>query len=316
MAYESFPNIDHNNRAITLAEHEQLADPARQSGLVGWAEASPLFADNTGRHVKLRAGCSASILGTRFNNLTETVIPVAANNSTSIRVDLAVLRLRREQSGLGANDQYTISPVVIPGVPGAQAPPPMTRNNIPGSGYWDIPLAAVGVAPGAVTIGPEHVAPKAYYISASGYTGREEWGFPPIELGAIFRGVDTNCTYIAAGGVWVQIYKDSGWRPTEVGTAWSVQGTGVARTRLRNGVVFLQLDLFRVGGPLNGAPDIIAAVPQGFQSDREIIMTGAMNVGGHAVRFSVRPDRGVWIDAYPAALVPGRAVSVTSSWPI
>ncbi|MEV1315376.1 hypothetical protein AB0J14_04745 [Micromonospora arborensis] len=319
MAFESFPNLDHNNRVITLAEHEQVAAPERLSGLTGWSGQPPVYADATGRHVKLRAGYSASILGTRFNNLSETLIPVAANASGQTRIDLVVLRLRRQDSSLGADDRYTITPVAIEGVPGNQNPPALVRDVVPGSGFWDIPLAAVVVAAGAVTIGSEHVTPKHHYITASGYAGSEAWGFPPAEPGMIFRAENTGATYIGtSSGAWVTVTEDTGWVSPELGSSpsWSVQGTGVARTRLRNGVVHLQLDLFRVGGPLSGAPDWVAAVPWGFQPDREIIMTGAMNAGGHAVRFSVRPDRGVWIDAYPTALVPGRAVSVNDSWPI
>ncbi|MEV1321951.1 hypothetical protein AB0J14_38385 [Micromonospora arborensis] len=300
------------NPSVTQLQHEHLMGGAVASGVAGNPGDPPVvYAPGSGtRAVRVRASRRAVVEGYGWeNDASEIALTLGANASGSVRVDLVVLRLDRSD--------WSVKVKVVAGTPGAGAPS-VTRT-VGSSGVWELPLAEVTVAAGATTIEPAQVANRAYYITASGYTGTEAWGFPPAEPGVIFRAEDTGVTYIGtSSGTWVTVNEDTGWVSAELGNSpsWSVQGSGVARVRRRNHVVFLHLDLFRVGGPLNGAADWVAAVPHGFQPDREIIMTGALNVGGHAVRFSVRPDRGVWIDAYPTALVPGRAVSVCSSWPI
>lgn len=208
MAYESFPNDQHNDRAVTLAEHEQIVVPFGVSGFLNYTGAPPIYADSTGRQVKLRSGISASIRGTRFNSPTETIIPIAANTSGNTRVDLVVLRLRRQESSVGAGDRYTVAPFVIQGVPAAVNPtaPAPVQDLTPGVGVFDLPMAAVTVVNGSITITSAQQIPRAYYVTGSGYTGRDAWAKPPADPGALFWAADTGVAYVAtAAGAWLMV---------------------------------------------------------------------------------------------------------------
>ncbi|MEU7590645.1 hypothetical protein AB0A95_30685 [Micromonospora sp. NPDC049230] len=319
MAYESFPNNQHNNRVITLAEHEQIVAPNSLSGIVGpFLSIPPVFADGTGRHVKLRAGVKASILGTRFNNLTETLIPIGENTSGKNRIDLVVLRLRRQESSLGAGDQYTIAPYVIQGGPADNpvAPPPV-RNDTPGSGFWDIPIDEVYVVNGVTSIGSGATSCQAYHIAGSGYVGRWEWAFPPVEAGVVFRDEQHSVTYIGTGsGTWQSLYEDTSWAAVGVAAGWSTAPTGKCRIRRVNRVAYFQLDLFRTGGslPLGGSRQLVAVLPPQFETDQQVTTLGSVTVAGSSCRFSVDPANNVIIDMY-SAIPTGQAISVLMQWP-
>lgn len=200
MAFESYPNTAHNARALTLAEHEKLVYPLGQTGLVGGVGSPPVIADSSGRQVKLKAGVGALIRGTRFTNLTETVVSIPANTSGNTRIDLLVLRLNRAT--------YEITPVPISGSPGGSpvAPPPV-RNEPGGSpDYYDLPLAEITVTNGATTISAGQVAIRGYWIFGSGLVGNSD-ARPPVETGLIWAEIDTGIKWVgAAGGVFQRIY--------------------------------------------------------------------------------------------------------------
>lgn len=297
------------NPSVTQLRHEWLMGGAVASGVAGSPADPPLvYAPGSGtRAVRVRASRRAIVEGYGWeNDASEIALTLGANASGSVRVDLVVLRLDRSD--------WSVKVKVVAGTPGAGAPS-VTRT-VGSSGVWELPLAEVTVTAGATTIEPAQVANRAYYSTVSGYSGSETWGFPPAKPGVIFRAEDTGNSYIGTMfGTWQRIYEDTGWMPTEVGVLWSKEPTGVAQVRLRNGIVYLQLDIFRIGGAMSGSPEIVAAVPDGFQPEREVLAPGALNIAGAALRFSIRPNRGIWLDSYTSALVPGRAISVTTSWP-
>jgi hypothetical protein len=233
MAHESFPNDAHNARALTLSEHEQIAAPLGLSGLIGYSGTAPVHADSTGMQVKIRDGVSGMIQGTRYNNTSEATIPIAANSSGNTRIDLIVLRLRRTETSLGAGDQYTIVPHRIEGTPaGTPVPPSPVRDNTPGAGYWDIPLAEVTVINGASTITAAQCVSRAYYITGSGYTGRDDWGKPPVEPGVMFRAADSGTVYISSATEWVTLRRYTGWVPITIGQSkagWDMRDVAVNR---------------------------------------------------------------------------------------
>lgn len=314
MAHESFPNDAHNGRAITLAEHEQIVAPLGLSGLLNYQGVTPVFADPSGLQVRLRAGVKASILGTRFNNLTETIIPIQGNTSGNPRIDLVVLRLRRQESAAGAGDHYTIAPFVIQGIPAqTPTPPAPVRDDTPGVGFWDVPLTWVTVPNNAAAVS---VSSQAYYISGSGYTGRDDWAKPPAEPGVLFRANDTGRTYIGTvAGTWEGLYDDSGWVNVALRAGWSVSGSGRARVRRINQVVHLSLDVFRTGGDLSGGTSAVGDVPAGFQPDATVIDQGAVNTVGGTARFGIEPSRAITV-AYFTPIAKGRAISIQTQWPL
>lgn len=294
MSYESFPNDAHNNRVVTLAEHEQIAAPLGLSGLLNYSATAPVFADSSGRQVKLRAGVAASLRGTRFNNTSETIITIPANTSGQTRVDLVVLRLRRQESSVGADDQYTVAPAVVQGTPAATnaaAPGPL-RDDTPGVGFWEMPLAEVTVPHNAASIAVSQVVPRAYYISGSGYAGREDWALPPVEPGVFFRAHDTGVTYIGtAGGVWQQLYHDTGWVAVPGGQSaagWDFRGFHVAR---HGNLVVLIMDLLRTGAPVGASThQYFGPIEDQFRPALPINPPTHVGSPDHSTHTTINPD--------------------------
>lgn len=201
MAIDSFPNTAHASRAVTLAEHEQLAAPLTGSGLVGYTGVAPVYADSTGRQVKVRAGVHGLIRGTKFVNATETVVAVTTNTSGNPRKDLLVARLDRST--------YQVSFVVIAGVAAATplAPSPVRTDSIDGSGVFDQPLAEITLANAYTTIADLNLVNRAWWLSKSGYQGFDA-AKPPIEPGALFKAADAGITYVGGAAKWQPIYRN------------------------------------------------------------------------------------------------------------
>lgn len=208
---ESFPNQDHNARAISLAEYEQLATPLGLDGLINYNGVAPVYADSTGLQVKLRASVSAILRGSRYNSQTGEIIAIPGNASAgTTRIDLIVLRLDRAAA---APNTYTVKPFRIGGVASANpvAPSPVRNDTIDGSGVYDLPLATVSVPYNATTIAALQVTNRAWWVSGSGYTGFQA-AMPPAAPGVTFRANDSGNTFIGtSGGTWQTLYRDTGW---------------------------------------------------------------------------------------------------------
>lgn len=250
MTYESFPNTAHNNRAISLAEHEQIVAPLGASGLIGYTTTTPVYSTGTGtRTVKLRAGVRATIRGTRFNVIAEHDIDgsqILANTSGAARIDLLVLRLNREA---GDPNKFTISPVVITGTPGGApvAPLPVRNDTMDGTGYWDLPLAEIAVPNGATSIAAGGVTNRAWWVTPSGYTGLDT-AKPPVEPGVIFRANDSGVSYIGSNtGKWQRIYQNTGWINVTPPAGWSASPFAFAKV---NDLVVMTARLVRTGAAL------------------------------------------------------------------
>lgn len=213
MALNSYPNNAWNNRAISLAEHEQILLPFGRTGFIGYSTTLPVYAGASARTLYLRAGVRGTVRGTRFNVTSEETIgpdKILANTSGSPRRDLLVMRLNREAA---APNQFTVSPVVLTGVPAAApvAPSPVRNDTMDGTGVWDFPVTEIPVPNGATTLTLTAADFRGWWCSPSGYTGLEV-GKPPAEPGLIFRANDSGVSYIASNtGKWQRIYQESGW---------------------------------------------------------------------------------------------------------
>lgn len=243
MALDSFPNTPHNNRAISLAENEQLLAPLGGSGLVGYTGITPVYADSTGRQVKVRAGVHGWIRGTKFTNITETIVNVTTNTSGNPRVDLLVARVSRTN--------YGVTYVVIPGAASATplAPQPVRNDTIDGSGVFDLPLAEIKVANAYTTVAAGDVKNRAWWLSLSGYQGFAA-APPPVEPGALFRANDAGITYIGtAGGAWQKIYNNGGWvGPVGVPAGWNPLAFHFCRV---GDLVVMNVRIIRTGAAVN-----------------------------------------------------------------
>lgn len=129
-------------------------------GIVGTiADTTAVYADSTGMQVKIRSGKIATVHGHGwYSGSSDFTKTVTANASGSARVDLVVLRLSRST--------WAITAEVKAGTPGSGVPPSLTQDAATtGAGVWEIPLATVAVANGAVTIAAGNVTNAQQYVA-------------------------------------------------------------------------------------------------------------------------------------------------------
>lgn len=158
MAESSWPWSGYNSRAVNDAEYELLASSYRQDGIHGTpSDTAVVYADSTGRQVKIRAGKHANVRGhTWYSGGSEFTQSLGTNTSGSTRVDRIVLRLDRAT--------WEVSVEVVQGTPGAGAP---TLTQQTGStGVWEIPLAQVSLAHNYTTVTAGNLTYEAFYLGA------------------------------------------------------------------------------------------------------------------------------------------------------
>lgn len=109
-----------------------------------------VFADSTGRQVKIRTGLATAYGVTLYNNAEYTLTGFTLNGSGNPRIDVVVARF-----DWGAN---TVSFHIEPGSPAASPTPPVLALT-PG-GVWDLELAYIAIASGYVTIAPGDVTDR------------------------------------------------------------------------------------------------------------------------------------------------------------
>lgn len=309
MAYESFPNTGHNNRAVTPAEFEQIAVPLGLSGLINYSGSNPVVADSSGMQVKLQAGVQASIRGSKFNNLTETVIAIGANASGNPRIDLVVLRLNRSN--------YQITPVVIAGVAAASpiAPSAVRQNTTDGTGLWDIPLCEVLVANGAATIAAGNLTHRAWWILGGGYVS-QTGGRPPAEPGVTWLEANTGIQWIGTTtGTYRRVASSTGVVTIPAPAGWS---GGLNFVRLAD-TVHMSAAVQRTGGTLaNTVSPVLATITEEYRPPVNWYGVYHCSFPDHSSHVQVRPDDGQVVflgTANGDEITNGATLYTSMTWP-
>jgi hypothetical protein len=225
VAESSWPTIA-GSRAVTDDQYEVMAAGYTADGVISqWTDSAPVFADSSGRQVKIRANFTAIVAGHGYSSGTsDTIKAVTANASGSTRIDLIVLGLDRTTQAVTA--------YVKAGTPGAGVPPALLRDaRGGGTGKWEIPIGQVSVANGAATLAAATVTNIAWYsrgdtvatVSTSTLQP-EATAYPKREH------TDTGHVFESVSGVW----RRYPWQ-----TAWGVIGgqryTGGSATPLVTG---------------------------------------------------------------------------------
>jgi hypothetical protein len=142
VAETSWPTA--TTRIVTDDQYEVLGRAFAGDGVMqGPAATAVVYADSSGRQVKVRASKQAYLRGRGWDSgLTETIVSIAANASGSTRYDVVVLRFTRAT--------FTVAVAVVQGTPGAGTP--TVTQDAGTTGVWEMPLARVTVASGATTI--------------------------------------------------------------------------------------------------------------------------------------------------------------------
>ena len=263
MAEASWPSPNHNTGAVNDEEYEKLAHPQAGDGIVGTpADTSVVFADSSGRQVKVRANKFGVVRGRHWDSgSVETTVAVAANSSGSTRIDTAVLRLTRAT--------WDVTFEIVQGTPGAGAP--ALTQDLGVTGVYEIPLGDATVIDGSTNITAAQFTRREYYLGEQLIvclsTNR-----PPHASGRRIWETDTGKEYVSTGVAWVQTYPvvaaddDSGVVNITPASGWSAAGANYVRVRRRNGTVHLQFHLRRTGAGISANGQVaMLTVPSGHR---------------------------------------------------
>ncbi|MFI8531053.1 hypothetical protein ACIGMX_12470 [Streptomyces aquilus] len=275
MAQDSWPGPAHNDRAVTDAEFEWMAQRYSDSGVYGDpVYNSAVVTAGTGLSVNVRSFVHASVRGHAWYSGTSTVtLAIAANASGSTRIDRVVLRLDRSA--------WTVRAVVKQGTPGGGAPA-LTQDS-GDTGVFEIPLANVTLLSGATSV---TVTRNELYVGARIRPCTSTTRNPNPVPGEMAYERDTGRVRLYTGSGWSSLFDDSGVIEINAPTvAWSNETACVLEKR--NGSVHLRLGSFiRAAGTL--AADIDSRLPAIIPADYR------------------HPTRDQYVPVYISGAKPGR----------
>lgn len=229
--------------AVTDANYEKLMAEISGSGLIGDPTATSLmYADGTGRQVKLKASRQAVIRGFRWETDADGLtVPIASNTSGYPRLDLGVLQLDRST--------FNVRFAIKPGTPAANPIAPTATQQTGPIGVFEIPVGTVKVASttttqansGLPSIAAADVTPLDYFIAPPPLVTHST-RMPPTKPGQLVTQWDKGRTLAAYGSEYHLIGENGS--PVKVTTKSGWDNTNVWLTR-RNGFVFMQAILYR-----------------------------------------------------------------------
>ncbi|WP_053065476.1 hypothetical protein [Micromonospora sp. RV43] len=241
MAETSYPVA--GGGAVTDAAYEKLMADVTGSGLIGAPTVSSLmYADSTGRQIKLKALRQAIIRGFRWEtDASGLTVPVPANISGYPRLDLGVLQLDRAD--------FRVRFLLKQGVPGTNPVAPPVEQNTLADGVWEIPVGTVRVASttttqansGLPSIAAADVTAMDYFLAPPGIVTHSA-RMPPAKPGQVVTQWDKGRTLAAYGDQYHLIGENGPRVKLAVKGGWDNANVWVTR---RNGFVFMHAILYR-----------------------------------------------------------------------
>lgn len=203
MAQYSRPTPD-NGRVVSDDDYERLASSYANDGLIGLtSDTYPVYADSTGRQVKIRLNKLAQVRGylwgadTSADEIQATTTNVAGNP----RIDRLVLQLNRTTRN--------VRTLLKTGTAAASPSPAALTQNSPGSGVWEFPLARWQIASGYTTVAAGDIVPEGWYLNADNSLAALSTYAQPqgssIKPGMTYYEVDTGYTYRYSGTKWLRL---------------------------------------------------------------------------------------------------------------
>ncbi|MER5608331.1 hypothetical protein AB0F93_00045 [Micromonospora tulbaghiae] len=231
--------------AVVDRRYEKLLSQISGAGFLGSpTRGQAMYADSTGRQIKLAALLAAIIFGYRWETDGDGLtVPVEPNTSGLPRLDLGVLRLDRST--------WTVRFALKVGTPAAAPVAPAVTQNDNDNGVWEIPVGTVRVASttsaqasaGLPSIAAADVTPLEFYLAPPPLlTHSSRMGSVPVRPGQQVTQYDRGRTYTGMGtshhltgenGPWVKLAVKSGW---DNANCWVMR---------RNGFVYMQAILYR-----------------------------------------------------------------------
>jgi hypothetical protein len=303
VADDSWPSPNHNSRAVSSDELDALLSPYVPSGLIGRpTDLDIVFADSSGRNVKVRAERHGLVHGRLWYSGSSTVtLTIAANGSGNDRYDLVVLRYNKST--------YDIRATVITGVAGSGVPDPIDSVS-----YFDVPLGFVKVEPGASVIAGDHVTASGYFIASTAYESKAAYPPPHAPL-RLWRESNTGIVRFSTGSAWIVLHQDTGWLTRPASSGFTVPGEGYGvKFRSLNGFATLAGEVQRSGtlGANSRAP-IMSVDPAYAPAQRLPVRLWA---AGNDCLGAIQANGTVTIDTHPTLGGGANIVLHATTWPV
>lgn len=178
---------------------------------------------------------AAFVRGFLVTNTAGIWTATVPTQSAADRVDRLVLRLDRSAS----TKANWLKPVILPGSSGSASPPALQASD---TGLYDLPVArwttkANGTLTGLV---------DERYRSAGGPLDFNSFARPPASPPRMGLERDTGIWRYSNGSAWLSFDSDTGWTEMTLNnTSWKNNGTEKQLARIRNGVVYLRVNITR-----------------------------------------------------------------------
>ncbi|MET0698586.1 MAG: hypothetical protein ABWY93_02880 [Mycobacterium sp.] len=289
MAESSYPTA--GGGGVTDAIYERLMGGQTGDGMVGSpTQPSMVYADSSGRNVKVRANRAAIVRGFYYTSGPNILtLPITSNASGKTRLDRVNLRLDRTT--------YQIRAHVTTGTPSTSPKAPsLLQQNSPDR-YWELPLAIVRVNAGATGLQASAVTNISYFLAEPAITGPSASKPAVASSGQIFRDIDIDRVWIGTeAGAWRSMYYDTGWRNCTPATGWKT-GSGF-RVRRKHGWVSLTMSIIRSGGTLkkNDPASRLYTLPVGFRPSMTLFGTVAASGPDHIAHIKVNSTGAVTLE--------------------
>jgi hypothetical protein len=292
---------------------EQMAVNFFADGLHGLPSQPPLvYADSTGRQVKLLANRPGSVRG--FTWVTDAILTKSVTANTTggtTRIDRVVLGLNR--SGAWPVTAYVKAGTAATSNP---QPPALTQNpTLGGTGIFEISMAKVGpLATGYTTIAPTDVKPEAWYLGPPSITATVDTMPAVATAGLRVYQTDTGKTLIGNGTKFVTGIEDTGYITVPPASSWS---TG-AKMRRINGEVTMTGGFTRAAGAgVASRTEVnLASIPLGWRPALDFTWGGYLN-GSNLVLGLIAASGSMTINFHEAAIPGGASVTpIGLTWPV
>jgi hypothetical protein len=301
VAFDSWPLAVPDS--ISDYEWERLAISFSASGVYGTPGDSSLFyADDTGRHIKVRAGKYGLIRGRVFyTGTTDTTLAIAANAGAA-RTDLGVV-------GLDRSSGWTVTPYVKTG-------PASLTLNTGTTGQYEIPGCTVAVPTGATSIAAGQVVATNWYLAPPSIVCTAATR-PPGVAGLRIYQTDTKTWFTYDGSAWKPDLTDTPWTEFDPESGWRVGSLG-CMVKARNGVATLNCEVTRVGNLAANADSVIATLGSAYRPSATVGIGIGLNawINGQPGLGIVKPTGELILSNGPALVTGGLVVFQSASWPI
>lgn len=316
MAETSFPMAD--GTGVTDAAYERLMGPVTGSGRIAFSPTSSalttpaVFADSTGRQVKVYANQAAIVRGFRWESgTTPLVVALDANTSGNPRMDLIVLRLDRST--------YQVRLAKINGTPAANPAPPSPIQDEGATGFWDLPLASVRVVSsgttGQPTIAAGDVTDRGWWVQTRGIMARYGVGPTPAH-GQFLTHTDTTRLYYALGSSWTLLGEREPMTKLSPAGGWA---NDYIYARRVNGWVWFSAQVsLNVSDKAGGTDLLICTLPTIYRPDGVPFVAGTAWMGPNQLaRIYIDASTGtVQALNYPSTFPQGTVLSIhPMTWP-